>query len=224
MFDALEEGYDFGLPDTLDLKSIQTLTVGYDTIMCALETQEKVEEVEVIEPEVAQPAEVEVEVPEVADEQPKVLEAVDPVVTSGPLPVHEKYSVNISGPISSAVYQSLALKTAIEKVNKESMKTYGYKGKNYNPNFYKEKYGDKYDPSLVKRRSLRVFAPREFEAKKFESSIIIHLEQQIQSPTRVIDRLTSKSKPVTPKPGYKGKNYDPSYLKNVLGPKERGFV
>merc|ERR1712106_525278 len=63
------------------------------------------------------------------------------------------------------------------------------------------------DQALVKKRSFRAFGPRQYETSSLKKMLGPELYREI------VIRLTA------PSTGYKGKNYDPNYMKRALGPK-----
>ena len=178
MFDALSEDYRF---EVESFERLDKINVGYDSILCSVvEGKSPV----VVEKVVEQEAEA-VENPFMSSVESKVIKVPNPSV--------ESTDANLS--------------QIIDEANEKSKKTYGYKGKSYDPDFAKKKYGSTYDQALVKKRSFRAFGPRQYETSSLKKMLGPELYREI------VIRLTA------PSTGYKGKNYDPNYMKRALGPK-----
>ena len=168
MFDALSETYTF---DVDNFQSLDQITLGYDSVMCSVITGDQIPQSTLKEkshktvPEVTVTEEnIPVENVPKTEEMPKVQATPEVQEAIAETPSAEE----IQQSVQTDQAQKEEIRKIVDDVNTESLKTYGYKGKNYDPDYIKKKYGAEYNPKRDKKRTLRAFQPREYEVPLYK--------------------------------------------------------
>ena len=165
MFDALSETYTF---DIDNFESLDQITLGYDSVMCSVISGDPIPQSILQEKSHKTIPEVQSIPKTIPIENVPKTEEIPEVQTAQEATAETPKAEEIQESEEAEPAQKEEIRKIVDDVNTESLKTYGYKGKNYDPDYIKKKYGADYNSKLDKKRTLRAFKPREYEVPLYK--------------------------------------------------------